>query len=161
MWGLWGLWGCQQPPSSVPPPPPPPTEGPGLGFLPAKVPQSRAGPSKAHRQLWGCSARLVGDLVRGEGACCCCCTLLTRSCPAWTRSPASSPSASPCPGANSQRSVQIPAPVTLVQDEQLVISTVTIIESLFHQNICALNLMHCSSTKTGQFIIDNKYGFLC
>ena len=49
-----------------PPPPPPPTEGPGLGFLPAKVPQSRAGPSKAHRQLWGCSAR-VGVRVRGAG----------------------------------------------------------------------------------------------
>lgn len=103
-------------PASLPAPlPPPPTEGPGLGFLPAKVPQSRAGPDKAHRQLWGCSAR-VGDLVRGAGGWCCC-TLSTR-CPTWTRRPSSSPSASPRPGANSQRSVQIPAPVTLVENGQ-------------------------------------------
>ena len=107
--GLVGLVGLSAASVLRPPPPPPPTEGPGLGFLPAKVPQSRAGPSKAHRQLWGCSAR-VGDLVRGAGGCC------PLRCLRWTRSPASNTSASPRPGANSQRSVQKPAPVTLVED---------------------------------------------
>ena len=109
--GLVGLVGLSAASVLRPPPPPPPTEGPGLGFLPAKVPQSRAGPDKAHRQLWGCSAR-VGDLVRGAGGC------WSTRCPTWTRSPSSSPSASPRPGANSQRSVQIPAPVTLVENGQ-------------------------------------------
>ena len=110
--GLVGLVGLSAASVLRPPPPPPPTEGPGLGFLPAKVPQSRAGPSKAHRQLWGCSsASRVGDWVRGAGG-------GFSRCLTWTRrNPASSNTkASPRPGANSQRSVQTPAPVTLVED---------------------------------------------
>ena len=87
-----------------------------------------AGPDKAHRQLWT-SIRVGEATVRGvKGG-------WSWTCPASRRGiwGGSRPWTSPLPGANSQRSVQLPAAaVTLAKMDRLIISNqVTLIRTMF------------------------------
>ena len=91
-----------------------------------------AGPDKAHRQLWT-SIRVGEATVRGvKGG-------WSWTCPASRRGTwgGSGPWTSPLPGANSQRSVQLPAAaVTLAKMDRLIIST-----SHPHQNCVLLKVI--------------------